>query len=398
MEIYHQYVRLRKQFGRHPKFTNEGAEMIADIRPNEEHAKQYIPRNPVITVTQCVPEMSEHEANTVAVILASKAMSHVEGGWPKDIDYSEAEHTIRYRKKVEKDEDYVRTVAMLGGEVEELVKQNNAVDIYQEYFVGVTADHSAEVPSVKTITVFKDPGQRYTRSASYVNWHPDGTVPKVVVSYSILQFQQQPHDMLTSSYVWDVNNPNTPEYEMTPTSQICCSKFNLKDGNLIGAGQYNGQFSYYDMRKGTSPVETTPIDISHRDPIYDMAWLQVRVVRGEELGARGGALVAAAAGLGRSLPRPQRALTCDCAPSRACAVQDGYRGHVSVHGRASHVLGHPQAQRGGGEHAAQGEGLGHHAGRRGARVRHQRRPHQLHGRHRTGAGRASRRGDRAARA
>ncbi len=80
---------------------------------------------------QCVPEMSEHEANTVAVILASKAMSHVEGGWPKDIDYSEAEHTIRYRKKVEKDEDYVMTVARLGGEVEELVKQNNAVDIYQ---------------------------------------------------------------------------------------------------------------------------------------------------------------------------------------------------------------------------------------------------------------------------
>lgn len=40
--------------------------------------------------------MSEHEANTVAVILASKAMNHVEGGWPKDIDYSEAEHTIRW--------------------------------------------------------------------------------------------------------------------------------------------------------------------------------------------------------------------------------------------------------------------------------------------------------------
>jgi dynein intermediate chain 2, axonemal len=95
MEIYHQYVKLRKQFGRHPKLTNESAEMIADVRPNEEHAKQYILRNPVITVTQCVPEMSEHEANTVAVILASKAMSHVEGGWPKDIDHTEAEHTIR---------------------------------------------------------------------------------------------------------------------------------------------------------------------------------------------------------------------------------------------------------------------------------------------------------------
>lgn len=52
MEIYHQYIRLRKQFGRNPKFVDEGAEMFADIRPNEEHAKEYIDRNPVITDTQ----------------------------------------------------------------------------------------------------------------------------------------------------------------------------------------------------------------------------------------------------------------------------------------------------------------------------------------------------------
>ena len=51
----------------------------------------------------------------------------------------------RYRKKVEKDEDYIRTVAHLGASVENLVKQNNVVDIYEEYFTGVMADHSAEV-------------------------------------------------------------------------------------------------------------------------------------------------------------------------------------------------------------------------------------------------------------
>ncbi len=103
MEIYHQYIKLRKQFGRWPKFADEGSEMLADIRPNEDHGKEYIPRNPVTTVTQCVPEMSEHDANTNAVILVNKAMSHVEGGWPKDVDYTEAEHTIRYRKKVRLD-------------------------------------------------------------------------------------------------------------------------------------------------------------------------------------------------------------------------------------------------------------------------------------------------------
>ena len=101
--------------------------MLADIRPNDEHAREHISRNPVTTNTSCIPQMSEHEvqsivplgivkshtlcassdaawlhlqANTTAVILANKAMNHVEGGWPKEVDCSEAEHVIRYRKKV----------------------------------------------------------------------------------------------------------------------------------------------------------------------------------------------------------------------------------------------------------------------------------------------------------
>lgn len=273
MEIYHQYIKLRKQFGRWPKFADEGSEMLADIRPNEDHMREYLPRNPVNTVSQCVPEMSEHDANTNAVILASKAMSHVEGGWPKDVDYSEAEHTIRYRKKVEKDEDYIKTVQHLGGAVEDLIKQNNAVDIYEEYFTHIQTDHTSEAPHVKTVTVFKDPNAT-KRSASYINWHPDSSVPKVVVAHSILAFQQQPAGMPLSSYVWDVNNPNTPDYELQPTSQLCCAKFNLKDNNIIGAGQYNGQLAYFDSRKGGGPVDASPIDTSHRDPIYDFAWLQ----------------------------------------------------------------------------------------------------------------------------
>eukprot|EP00983_Pelagomonas_calceolata_P036776 1134498-Pelagomonas_calceolata.AAC.1 len=42
----------------------------------------------------------------------------------------------------------------------------------------------------------------------------------------------------------------------------------------LGAGQYNGQFTVYDMRKGSAATEATPVDLSHRDPIYDIAWLQ----------------------------------------------------------------------------------------------------------------------------
>ena len=37
---------------------------------------------------------------------------------------------------MEKDEEYIKSIAALGGKVEELVKANNAIDIYQEYFSG----------------------------------------------------------------------------------------------------------------------------------------------------------------------------------------------------------------------------------------------------------------------
>ena len=40
------------------------------------------------------------QVNTNPVVFTSKVMHHVEGGWPKEVDYTEAEHVIRYRKKV----------------------------------------------------------------------------------------------------------------------------------------------------------------------------------------------------------------------------------------------------------------------------------------------------------
>ena len=37
-------------------------------------------------------------------------MLHTEGGWPKDVDATEKDQTTRWRKKVEKDEEYIRQV------------------------------------------------------------------------------------------------------------------------------------------------------------------------------------------------------------------------------------------------------------------------------------------------
>lgn len=40
-------------------------------------------------------------------------MNHVEGGWGKDINMYDAEQTLRYKKKVEKDEEYIHSVLQL---------------------------------------------------------------------------------------------------------------------------------------------------------------------------------------------------------------------------------------------------------------------------------------------
>lgn len=43
-----------------------------------------------------------------------------------------------------------------------------------------------------------------------------------------------------------------------------CIGHNLRDVNLIGAGQYNGQFAVFDLRKGPTPADVSVIEYSHR--------------------------------------------------------------------------------------------------------------------------------------
>lgn len=54
------------------------------------------------------------QLNTERFETESRGINHVEGGWPKDINPAEVEQTIRFRKKVEKDENYTTIIQQLG--------------------------------------------------------------------------------------------------------------------------------------------------------------------------------------------------------------------------------------------------------------------------------------------
>ena len=66
--------------------------------------------------------------NTERFETESRGINHVEGGWPKDVNAAEVEQTIRYRKKVEKDENYMNTIQQL-----------SSVSIYSPYMTLVFA-------------------------------------------------------------------------------------------------------------------------------------------------------------------------------------------------------------------------------------------------------------------
>nr|XP_008511391.1 PREDICTED: dynein intermediate chain 2, axonemal isoform X2 [Equus przewalskii] len=273
MEIVYVYIKKRSEFGKQCNFSDRQAELNIDIAPNPELAEQFVERNPVDTGIQCSTSMSEHEANTERFEMETRGVNHIEGGWPKDVNPLELEQTIRFRKKVEKDESYINAITQLGSIMEHCIKQNNAIDIYQEYFDDEDpVEVTEEAPSAKTINVFRDP-QEIKRPATHLSWHPDGN-RKLAVAYSCLDFQRAPEGMSHDSYIWDLENPNRPEIVLKPSSPLVTLEYNPKDSHVLLGGCYNGQIACWDTRKGSLVAELSTIEFSHRDPVYGTIWLQ----------------------------------------------------------------------------------------------------------------------------
>uniref|UniRef100_A0A3Q3XBQ1 Uncharacterized protein n=1 Tax=Mola mola TaxID=94237 RepID=A0A3Q3XBQ1_MOLML len=273
MEIVHVYTKLRGEFGRQVLLSDRPAELLVDVPPDPSLALQFLHRTPRDQVLQACRDMSEHQVNTVHFEWESRGINHVEGGWPKDINPTEVEQTIRFRKKVEKDECYVNSILHLGSVMEHCIRQNNAVDIYQEYFEDEEdVEEDQAPPSAKTINIFRDPNE-VKRTVSGLSWHPDGS-RKLAAAYSCLEFQKTTRDMSLDSYIWDIENPNRPEMTLKPASALVCLEYNPKDSHTLVGGCYNGQIAYWDTRRGSQWVEVSSAEQSHSDPVYKIIWLQ----------------------------------------------------------------------------------------------------------------------------
>jgi dynein intermediate chain 2 len=95
------------------------------------------------------------QVNTVRFETENRGINHVEGGWPKDINSLEPDQTSRFRKKTEKEDGYGRAILTLGQSIEHTIKQNNAIDIYENYFNHLEPDIVEEAPYAKTINIYR---------------------------------------------------------------------------------------------------------------------------------------------------------------------------------------------------------------------------------------------------
>ncbi|NXG08462.1 DNAI2 protein, partial [Sakesphorus luctuosus] len=269
MEIKLEYTRKRSEFGRPCTFSDLPGEVTVDIPPDPSLAAEFIPQDPVSDVS-----VSPAQVNTERVEVTSQGVNHVEGGWPKHIDPRNSDMTTRFREEVERDEIYTRSILHLGTLMERCIRQNNAINIYEEYFGEDEEQEEEEIPSAKTISVLRDPNE-VRRMATHLSWHPDAC-KELAVAYCSLDFQDKRSDMSFDSYIWDLGNPYKPELTLLLSSPAVTLEYNPKDWHHVLGGCYNGQIVYWDTRKGGLTVEVTPMEFSHRDPVYGVSWLPSR--------------------------------------------------------------------------------------------------------------------------
>jgi dynein intermediate chain 2 len=155
----HSYQKERKKFGRHPQFEDSATKSVCEQMPDATNNGDYIRRDPNRINMDNVATYSQHSMNTDRVATKDQGMLHDEGGWPKGCDPEDDVSVARYKKKMSKEPTYKEAARELTRTSERCIRQNNEIDLFEEYFVGEGAERMSEDISTKTLMIFKDPNQ-----------------------------------------------------------------------------------------------------------------------------------------------------------------------------------------------------------------------------------------------
>ena len=116
------------------QLLDDGAAFDGSIPVTEEEEANMIPRQPMKFTFDTTSSMSERAINTDRAVIKSTKMKHIEGGWPKEVDFTEKEDVKRFTTKAMKQEEFKESVKNAGPMVIRAMKQNTTVNISEMYF------------------------------------------------------------------------------------------------------------------------------------------------------------------------------------------------------------------------------------------------------------------------
>lgn len=147
---------MRRSKRNMPKFQDFDELVISVPNSKATYKKKYKVVSPVETAIQNCLSVAGTFVTTDNPSLAHIGITHVEGGWPKDINRLDEEQTARYRKKQEKDENYLNQMKGMIKACEHAIFQNNAINLYETYFEELETIDLKEEYNAKTLNIYRD--------------------------------------------------------------------------------------------------------------------------------------------------------------------------------------------------------------------------------------------------
>ncbi|XP_043519799.1 dynein intermediate chain 3, ciliary-like [Frieseomelitta varia] len=264
------YIKPRSQFGKHCNFRTEYT-AEENIMPQPQLMHNYVIHPYTHRKTQMSKQYAVHEVQTERKDATNMGILHTEGGWPKEMNPRDPEVVQRFRRRVEKSDNWATNMRGLLSTMEGYVLQNNTIDIYQNYFDDLIATPMVKNYSIRVINSYEDP-QTHVRPIRDISWSPNN-LDRLAVAYGFLEFEQHSADVSPYSYVWDIENPNKAVYTLKSESPLMTVKFNPRDPVILVSGLISGQVCYWDLRVNEKPIETSHRFVSHRYPVVQTLWI-----------------------------------------------------------------------------------------------------------------------------
>ncbi|KAH8245534.1 hypothetical protein KR032_011480, partial [Drosophila birchii] len=288
---HYAYTRERRRFGQQCLFQDRN-ELMVSIHPSGKQRLKYILRNPTSMSTQLSNQKALTVMETENVTLDQHGFYHYEGGWPKEVNPLDEEQTQRHRKKVERDDSWGEQVLQMIRKVWNVAEQNNAINIYQNFFDDLPAElgQDLKMPFRGRITnVFHDLWLP-ARPMTSIEWMPDnnrqfmahftnqplppsdtGRGSKTKERVRLLA--EEPIGNNNGFYIWDLKNPLKPRISYDCSEPVRMAKICPKDeGNMVG-GSILGQVCLWDTFRGGLPVRNCPLEVSHREETSALCWV-----------------------------------------------------------------------------------------------------------------------------